>query len=270
MKDPVRLMDEEPAGFEASLIRAGRREEPSLAARRAMAAACGVTVAVALAPKASAASSTLKPIAVMCGKGFLVGALVVGGVVLTPRIFPERHGIEQRIAADAVHSKVPRTRAPVDPGPTVVVPAPTAETTLPAPSIAQSDGAPAARPSIPQRGAPARAHGTVPTSPGDVAVSATPADGLAEEIQAFERARRAFASGNVAVASQELDAYQRQFAHGTLSLEAEVLRIETLAAKGDLATARERATGFLAANPSAPAARRVRSVLARIESGAGR
>jgi hypothetical protein len=84
---------------------------------------------------------------------------------------------------------------------------------------------------------------------------------LADEVRAFERAESAFSRGDIETAASELTLYERSFSHGALSREAQVLRIEIVEARGDHVAARVLATAFLEANPSVPAARRVRRLL---------
>jgi hypothetical protein len=231
-----------------------------------MAAAGGMTFVTALAPKTSAASSTLKTIALTSSKGFLAGVVISGAIavasqVLTPMAAPVRQPVSAPIRSDARGASVAMDKGP-DPG------VPVRGTATPASHAHEGASAVprsvAGQASALPRSYPAPEARDVSSAP---AVPAVDGD-LANEIRAFERARRAFASGDAASASRELYAYQRDFAHGTLSLEAEVLRIEILAASGDPAAARARARAFLEAYPSTPAARRVRSVLARLGSEA--
>jgi hypothetical protein len=96
------------------------------------------------------------------------------------------------------------------------------------------------------------------------AVIAKPqATSLSDEVAALDRARsRVDDDPERALAA--IDAYDRRFGKnkGTLAPEAEVLRIEALAAAGRKTEARARARSFLARHPSSPHAQRVRSVLA--------
>lgn len=132
---------------------------------------------------------------------------------------------------------------------------------------------------------PASAPVSAPSSPGTVAVAATPAavatqttpaadtstpaaepasnsapnsarvepkpaaPALSAELGALDAARSALASGDATGALTQLDAYAHNFPHGKLSLEAEVLRIDALAKSGQTAAARKRAEAFHEAPP---------------------
>jgi TolA-binding protein len=85
--------------------------------------------------------------------------------------------------------------------------------------------------------------------------------GLAEELSLLEEARLALSAGDHGLALRTLDAYSRRFPRRKMGSEATVLRIETLAAKGDDAAARELGLSFLRAQPKSPYAKRVRSLV---------
>jgi len=261
---PTRLADDPTGGFEASLIRAGRRDGPSPAARRAAALAGGALAATLVAPKATAASGTLKTIAVMSAKGFLAGALLTGAVVVAPQLLASRSSSNARAVDEAapargrVYSVVPAHLVEAAPVVSAAPTAPAVEASALGPGENTGTRVPSGRsvarkPRLAETGEPRPEETTT-----HMAVSRS---GLGDEIRAFERARRAFASGDVGAAAAELDAYEREFRHGSLSLEAEVLRIEILEAGGKGAAARARAHAFLEAHPSLPESRRVRNLL---------
>lgn len=91
--------------------------------------------------------------------------------------------------------------------------------------------------------------------------TARSADALAAELRALEEARGAFVSGDHARTLRLLDAYQARFPRKTLGTEATVLRIETLAKRGDRAQAARLGRDFLARHADGPYARRVRSLI---------
>jgi TolA-binding protein len=98
-------------------------------------------------------------------------------------------------------------------------------------------------------------------APSPAASPSATGSSFSDELRAFEKAHVAFASGAVTTAASALDDYERDFPHGALSLEARVLRIEILRARGNVPEFRAKARAFLEANPSAPEARRVRNLL---------
>jgi hypothetical protein len=256
MKEPLRLSDEQPDGFEAELIRAGRRDAPSPTVRRASALASGIAVASALAPKTSVAASVLTTILAAGAKGMLIGTLVTGTIVGVPHLMSARGNATVSARATATSG---RQAAPHDARPSV------AATSPPEMTPPSYDSTPAATEAprenvlatAPPQSHPRRVY-DAPISTTQVAKTSTR---LADEVRAFERARGAFTRGDVATASSELASYERAFSRGALSLEAQVLRIEILKARGEQTEARARARAFLEANPSAPAARHVRNLL---------
>ncbi|HEX4339448.1 MAG TPA: hypothetical protein VH062_26260 [Polyangiaceae bacterium] len=255
MSDPMRLSEAEPDGFAASLIRAGRRETPSDALRRASALGAGVTVASAFASKAAASGFVTKTILVSALQGMILGAVVTATLVTVPRLFstpPTKARTETERHATAPHARTPRDVSD--------------EKALPAP---------ANEPASDDRRAPPRVPFTAKRAPTVEAARAATTQvveptNLSDELRAFELAQGAFARADLSTASAALEQYQREYAHGTLALEADVLRIEILAARGDVAGAHEKARAFLAANPTAPAARRVRSLLTKSEARTSR
>jgi outer membrane protein assembly factor BamD (BamD/ComL family) len=89
---------------------------------------------------------------------------------------------------------------------------------------------------------------------------------LADELRALDRAAAAVAAGEARRALDLLDAHDRDFKEGALSQEADVIRVEALAASGDDAAASAHARAFLARFPDGAQADHVRSVLGAIES----
>jgi hypothetical protein len=234
MTDPKRLLDDEPEGFEAELLRAGRGEAPSSAAREASAVAGGLAVAGTVAPRAAAASGT-KAVLVAAAKGMVLGALVTTGAV-TAAHFAGRSepAVEQRTEAMA------ETPTPVLPS---------------SPALAALEEQPPPAVSAPP------SPSAAPTEPEPTTQVADSKSRVADEILAFEKAQKAFSHGNVWAASAALDEYDREFPHGTLAMEAEVLHIELLKGRGNTAAMRARARAFLDANPTAPDARHIKNLL---------
>jgi len=98
----------------------------------------------------------------------------------------------------------------------------------------------------------------MPGSPRVESKPSTPGP-LAAELSALDAARSALASGNPSGALSGLDSYARNFPHGRLSLEAEVLRIDALAKSGQTAAAKKRAEAFMKRHPGSVLASRVRA-----------
>jgi outer membrane protein assembly factor BamD (BamD/ComL family) len=84
---------------------------------------------------------------------------------------------------------------------------------------------------------------------------------LSRELSSLEGVRRAIDKGDARRALAKLEAHDREYPSGALSIEAEYLRIESLIAAGKRGAARASAERFLAAHPGAPQARRVQSLL---------
>jgi hypothetical protein len=268
VNNPTRLADEQPGGFEAALIRAARREGPSPDVRRLAAAAGGVASAMALVPKASAAGTVWKGIAMMAAKGFVAGAVVTTALVGIPHLLAPQAA--QGRAAPGVPAAEHRaaTGVAAQSGQSSPLPASPPAFAKPVSAAPSEAAATPSSDALSGAGKRTRASQQSPSQPQTDTSSAAPsappaADPLGDEIRAFERARRALASGDVATAGVELDRYERSFRNGALSLEAEVLHIEILEASGNGAAARARARSFLETHPAAPAARRLRSLLAR-------
>jgi hypothetical protein len=96
------------------------------------------------------------------------------------------------------------------------------------------------------------AHAADKPSPRRTATRAERADLLARESALLIRARSELRGGDVSAAQATLAALESDFPRGMLAQEREVLRIELLAAKGDLAGARRRAKAFVRAHPKSP------------------
>jgi hypothetical protein len=250
MIEPTRLCDQDPEGFDAKLIRAARREAPSSSVRNA-AAAAGLAGTALLSSKASATGMTLKAIAGASVKGMVAGALFTSAVVVIPRF---------------IAPQVPVRHAP-NPVPSALV----------VPRLVRAPGTASVRDGNSESAVALQAEDTRnprqrPPADLTLAVSSNPATSaaaprprLSDEVRAFELAEASFRRGDIPGAAAALDRYDRDFARGVLAPEAEVLRIELLEAEGHAGAARERARAFLAANPAAPAAQRIRHLLARSE-----
>jgi hypothetical protein len=239
MNDPRRLLDEGANDFEATLLRAGRRDAPSVRNRRRVLVGLGLGSVLSTSVVASGAggskflsSSTLG--ALRWVGGGTLGALAVWTSVqaLAPAPAKVREGLPRPALVAA------------QPNPQVEAPAPT-----PLPVSESGVEAPASKP------APAR----VSSAPS---VQERARDSLSAELAALDRARSALASRDSQQALRLLDEYAQRFPKRRLNTEAAVLRIEALAARGDRASAARLGKEFLARQPNGPYARRVSSLIA--------
>jgi TolA-binding protein len=221
MTDPQRLLDDGASDFEARLLRAGRGDAPSARGRRKILVGLGLGGILTTTAVTTGANASIK--------GWLTAA--GGGTLSALAIWT---GVEVWNADEA---------APPAPAPAVVVNAP-------APVRAQASPPPvlAAPPVVVAPERPAR------PLPAEAA-------NLTEELSVLEDARRALSAKDYGLALKTLDAYSRRFPRRKMGSEATVLRIETLAAKGDDAAAGEIGRAFLRAQPRSPYAKRVRSLI---------
>ncbi|HTB75327.1 MAG TPA: hypothetical protein VK762_18885 [Polyangiaceae bacterium] len=86
--------------------------------------------------------------------------------------------------------------------------------------------------------------------------------GLAAEVASLDEIRRRLASGHAASSLRMLDAHERRFARPRLEPEAQLLRVETLVALGQVDAAADLGARLLADSPSSTYGQRVRSILA--------
>lgn len=235
MNDPLRLSDIDGGGYEASLIRAGRGEAPRAAVRRASALALGLASAAPVA-QAAATGLTGSAVALAGVKGLVAGAVFSVMATGVSRLREPTRDV--------------RTKAPTALEPTARGVAGTA-TSAPAFVAATSAEPPAPEPAGERPGQPEASPAARRT--------------LSDEMAAFGLAQRALEHGDPSGALAALARFDQEFPAATLAQEAEVLRIEALAARGERASAVTRGRAFLAAHPNAPAARRIGSLLSRLE-----
>lgn len=254
MSEPQRLLDEGGDDLSLSLLRSARGDGPSPHARRktmvALGLAGGVGAGVTAATATGAASTMAKSsataaLAKWIGMGVIGGIVTVGTVeVVQTKSAP---AVTQSAAINAgpgAKMKPAKGLAPAAVNVPAAEPAPI-EAEAPAPAIEE----PAAKPSAAPIEAPR--------------ATARPADKptLADEVAALDAARVALSSGNAAAALRALDDHDRRFPGGVLGMEATVLRIEALVARGDRASASRLGRAFLDAHPRSPHASRVRTLI---------
>ncbi|HTA90534.1 MAG TPA: outer membrane protein assembly factor BamD [Polyangiaceae bacterium] len=229
MSELPRLHTEPESELERSLLNAGRGYTASTSSRAKALAAVGL-VGVTASSTAAASAVTKAGIA-----KWLVAVALVAGVAV-----PVAHYLRHS-AADPASAPVSAASPPVVDTQTAAAiqnsrPVPTVDTSTPATEPAPNSGPNAAR-VAPKPAAPA----------------------LSAELGALDAARSALAAGDANGALTQLDAYARNFPHGKLSLEAEVLRIDALAKSGQTAAARKRAEAFMKRHPDSVLASRVRA-----------
>jgi hypothetical protein len=242
--EPARLHTDPESELERSLLDAGRSYKASGSARqRALAATGLVGVTVSSTTTASALSKA------GLAKWLAAAALVTGAAVPTVR-YLERHSsvpLSAAASARATTPAGPRTPALLD---ARSAPAPTPPVAVDPAAAAEAVEAEAAQaaPELPIR------TRTLRTEPR----TAAPAP-LSAELGALDAARSALGRGQANEALAALDAYARNFPHGKLGLEAEVLRIDALAKSGQAAAASKRAQAFVERYPNSVLAARLRA-----------
>ena len=236
MKDPDRLSDTGTNDVGAALLRSAKRYRVSEQTRQRALASLGAaaTAGGGAKPLSKAALSPAK-LALFGLPGVLV---LAGGYLL-------------------VSSSHEPARVAVSPPPTIVSVARLAQAA--APPVLSVE---------PPASAPIRESAHVSTSPPGAASSGPPnaaqasiarsGSDLAGELAALDTVAKAIQAGNGAGALAQLDAYAHAFPHGSLDLEAKVLRAEALEGAGRHGEAVARARAFVAHYPTSPLAVRMR------------
>jgi hypothetical protein len=91
--------------------------------------------------------------------------------------------------------------------------------------------------------------------------SSTDKASIADEMRVLDEARRTLSAGDGSGTIRVLNAYRKQFPHGSFSQEAVLLRIQALVQVGDHAGARALAQRFRDRNPNSPHLRRIETIL---------
>jgi hypothetical protein len=266
-----KLSEELPEGFEASLLAAGRADEPNEERRRkALDAGLAALSASGLGGAAgSVGAGKTAFFATLGWKSILMLGLAVGsaiGVASSVWPVPRDASPPRRSPAPATtplappHDLAPSPASRTDRAARVDDPAPESPPRQGSPSNrpagAVDDGAHAAR----AEGPPAAAMplGAKPT-PGGAPTPASneaspsgpdtsPSRGLGDELSALDEARAELDHGHGDDALRTLDRYDHRHPNGAMGREAELLRVEALVLQGDRAEALRRARALLAAN----------------------
>jgi hypothetical protein len=234
MSEPPRLHTEPESELERSLLAAGRSYTASTSSRARALATLGVVGVTA--SSTTAASAVTKA---SLTKWLAATAIVAGAAI------PGVHYLRQLSAKPALTDT-----SAVNAGPSgAAIPRSLPASAPSAPIVDNTAAEPATADPIATNAPPVATH--------TESKQATPA--LAAELSALDTARSALANGDSAGALSDLDAYARNFPHGRLGLEAEVLRIDALAKSGQTVAARKRAEAFMKRHPDSVLASRVRA-----------
>jgi hypothetical protein len=232
MTDLKRLIDEVDSDFARSVLRSGRSLAPSPNRQKQVLAALGVGAVIATTHKVSwAAVSTWQKVALLGGV-----ACVGAGGALTYGYLAEPASHSGR---DVPVVEAPRSESEAEPAIPVTATEPADDPVVPA-------GEPVAvRSRVSER--------AVPASQKAAEVSTVKA-----ELELLEQARGSLDSGNANAALQTLRRYAERHPRGSMRLEAEVLRVEALAASGRSSEAARLAERLLSRNPKSVVAARLR------------
>ena len=229
MSDPVRLLDGGADEFEAELLRAGRQDAMSAHSRKQILAGVGIGGLLTASTMASGVRAAAKGWLTALGAGTVSAVAIWAGVHAATSPATSPLAVAAKVTAP-VHAAV----QPKPPEPVVTTAAADPE--------------------------PAPVAATVPAKAA--ARAATPADtSLAAELAALEQARAAFLAHDYGQALRLLDDYGRRFPKRQLASEATVLRVESLAGRGDREGAARVGHDFLQNHPNGPYAQRVRSLI---------
>lgn len=236
MDEPERMLNQTGSSLERALLQEGRSYPIPAALRAHTLAALGLAGSAGLATGGALAwlmakTWTTKLLLAMSALTLLV-AIPVSYVTL------RKGGTPVPAPAPLPAVVMPSARAPSSPvAPPREAPAPVTVPLVAAPSVATLSTGRAA------------------------AASATSA--LRAEVAALDAVRSTLASGNAAGALSFLEAYFRTFPRGRLRLEAEVLRIDSLAKGGQTGDAKRYAQEFLKRHPNSVLAGRVQTYAER-------
>jgi hypothetical protein len=233
MKDPDRLSDTGGNEPGAELLRSAKRYRVSDKTRQRALAAVGLAAgATALATGKAAAEG------VAAGTKFLGWALagVVGVLASVGGYLALAPGDKAPPPSVTNTSVVVAPRGPVE----ATATPPTAENAPPA--------------------APTASATATPRAPSPAGSRVAPPADLEAELAALDAASKAVSGGDAPHALALLDAYGRDFPHGSLVAEAAVLRAEALERAGRHAEAVQLARAFAKRHPKSPLADRMRRI----------
>jgi hypothetical protein len=256
--DPKRLVEDGDLG--SSLLSSARGDAPSMGARRKTAAALGLAAGLAAVTTttttaASAGTAATAGTAAKMATTSVWLKLALGGIVAAATVGGGGSLRDTTVATPPVSTPPVSTVVEnVAPKSTATAPITNAPTTTPA-------DLPEAKPTaVPTSIAPAPAHHAKPTGAmrTDAPPSPAPESALVRETRSLDAARAALQRGDASGAIAQLDRHDREFPSGSLKMEAAVLRVDALSARGDKKGAEALARQLLARDPSGPHAKHLR------------
>jgi hypothetical protein len=241
----LKLVSDQPTELERMLLNAAARERPSLEQHMRVRRALGLPRATSIP------TSSLGTGMSVGGKAVVWSLLSVGAIaaLLFTRDAPLVAPSQRSAPVEAVALVPPPVGLGVGTGPAVSSP-----DALGAAPIASPlpDLAPPKAVSVSGR---ARS-----TSNSKLALAATPASDLREQIRLIEQARAAVGKQDPSLVLRTLDSYAGRFPKGSFGQEAAVLRMEALVQRGEQARAASLARTFIAKYPSSTHANRVERI----------
>lgn len=271
MNEPQRFLSGGGDAFEADLLRSAKDDGPAPGAKLRTLAALGIATTaagtVAATAGATAASSGGKA-ALATGVAGTAAAGAKAGLVATMGKWIVLGALGGGlVAGGASLASSPEPAAPLA-SPAVFAASAAVASDSPALKSASPTEAPATTAPV-EVASPESGSRPLPTNRPAEAPPEAKGDPLAEELAALDRVREALGAGSPGRALTALDAHDRQFPKGPLGPEALMLRIEALAAAGRPGEAARLGDDYLAAHPTGPYARRVRTLLGREAEGGG-
>jgi hypothetical protein len=244
MSGPKRLLDE-GTDLERLLIAGGRSVRPNRIAKARVGFLLFLS-GMGFAPSALAAASNAR---VWLATKWLAVGLAAGAVAFSAARVA-RHEVGQEVIATSgvgpSRSSAVNDRPNLDKLP-APAPAPAPEAELPPESRLEVNADVAKKDRPPSEARPSR--------------DGVPKGVSMEEIQEIDAARRAVEAGDPKGALQKLDRYAKNHPNGALEQEHWRLRIEALAAQGDLGAARSLLRRFLLRYPQSAHRKRLQSLL---------
>lgn len=247
MTDLKRLIDEVDSDFARSVLSSGRSLAPNPNRKQQVLTALGVGAVIATTHKVSwAAISTWQKVALIGGVACVGagGALTYSSLTEPSRVSPAGRDVPAVHATDYEDQGSAVLDPAIEPEPPV------------APAAAQAAAAQAAA----AQAAVEPVASTPPVYERAVPAAQKTAEGstVKAELALLEQARSSLNSGNPTVALQTLRRYAERYPRGSMRLEAEVLRVEALAAAGRPREASRLAERLLSRNPKSVVAARLR------------
>ena len=245
MKDPPRLVEDNPSALERALLDAGTAYRCSAASRAKTLSSLGIagTAALSASTVGYVGASWLAKIG---WTKMLLGVSAIGAMTAVPLSYQawQRHKVQPSNAFQAMNP-IATPQAQREPSPVV------------SPVVAGEESAANSNPNA----ADSDTNVKSTTAQRTEAKLDSPASSLAEELASLDSARALLARGDSAGALVRLDAHSRAYPKGRLQLEAEVLRIDALTKNGQTSLAKKRAEAFLRKHPNSVLASRVRTLL---------